>query len=191
MNEKAIKIMTSIFLCIFFFGCSQDTVTESLNELVSEPEIIDEPQPKSPDDLPEYLPYADSDMITVSFYPITDWWSINEAPAQPVHEDISWEESFKDEFIRLLDEHTGIKMLDMWFEENRLYVDLDGEILDTPGSTGATAVIVSVYKTLYSLSDAEEIAVLVEGEPEKEGVHIYFPALDKRDDSILQGLLEY
>ena len=75
----------------------------------------------------------------------------------------------------------------MWFiGDNRLYVNLSGEVMNAQGSAAGFATLASMYRTLFSLPNVEEIVVLVDGQSEQMGDHIGFPHINKRDDTDVQ-----
>ena len=131
--------------------------------------------------------YIDVDTVDVRFYPVVDWGG--GARSQPIHVSIPGE-TFVEEFIPLLHQHLGLTMMDMWFiGDSRLYVNLDGAVMYTQGSAAGYAILVSLYRTLFSLP-VEEIVVLVEGQSEAMGDHIGFGPIEKRDDPMIQQWLE-
>ncbi|MCL2375825.1 MAG: hypothetical protein FWC76_00375 [Defluviitaleaceae bacterium] len=84
----------------------------------------------------------------------------------------SWQEDVK----RLMFEHTGIRLRDVWYEDRRLVVDLmpvEGAIADW-GSTGGHIHTLRLIHSLASLPDVEEIKVLVGGVGGHIGSHFNF-----------------
>jgi hypothetical protein len=137
----------------------------------------------------EGLRSVDADTVDVRFYGIVDWGGGE--IAEPVLVSLPGQD-FAERFIPLFRQHLGVNMLDMWFiGENRLYVNLDGELMDTQGSAAGFAILVSLYRTLFSLSDIEEIVVLVEGQSEQMSDHMGFPHINRRSDPEIQSWLGF
>ena len=70
-----------------------------------------------------------------------------------------------EEAIRLMRKHTGIRVKDMWYEGDRLVVDLFPveSIIFNWGSTGGWARTLSLVRSFASFPGVEEIEVLVGG----------------------------
>ena len=132
--------------------------------------------------------HIDAHTIDVSFYGIVDWGG--GVVTQPVNIAVPGE-SFADEFLLRFYNYVGVNMLDMWFiGDSRLYVNLDGEILNTQGSAQGFAILVSLYNTLFSIADVEEVVVLVDGQSETSGWHIGFPYISRRNNPEIQTFLQ-
>lgn|GEM_PF-5510311 len=126
-------------------------------------------------DLQEGRRYINADMVEVNLYPAIDWGG-GEAQ-QPTVISIPGE-TFGLDFVA----RGGMYLKDIWFVgDNRLYVNLDGSVLSTQGSAHGFAIIVSLYRTLFSIPGVEEIVVLVEGESEQVSDHIGFSYVERRD----------
>jgi len=135
--------------------------------------------------------HVDTSTVDVHFYAIVDWGGSEYSI--PVHVGIPGE-TFADEFIRLFNQYVNtwnaITMLDMWFiGDNRLYVNLCNTVMNAQGSATGFAVLVSLYRTLFSIPGVEEIVVLVEGQPEAMGDHIGFAPINRRSDHEIQSYL--
>jgi len=74
-------------------------------------------------------------------------------------------EQFRDEFIRLLYVHTDITACDLWFDGDRLYIDLheDENSHFNRGSTGSADRGIRLYKTLASVPGIASFEVHVGG----------------------------
>jgi len=85
-------------------------------------------------------------------------------------------ESWQEDVRRLMFEHTGIRLRDIWYDDRRLVVDLmpvEGIVADW-GSTGGYIHTLRLIHSLASLPDVEEIKVLVGGEAGHGGSHFDF-----------------
>ena len=80
------------------------------------------------------------------------------------------------EFRRLMYEHTGISVWDLWFEGDKLYVDLHSteEILFNWGSTGSFDRGTRLNKTVASLPGVASFEILVGGAHGVETSHYSF-----------------
>jgi len=137
--------------------------------------------------------HIDASSVTVRFYGIVDWGG--GVYSVPVRESIPGD-IFAEEFIRLFHEHVGssswtlLNMRDMWFiGDDRLYVDLDGAVMNAQGSATGYAILVSLYNTLFSIPGVDEVVVLIDGHPEAMSDHIGFGHIARRDDPQTQTYL--
>jgi hypothetical protein len=80
------------------------------------------------------------------------------------------------EFIRLMREHTGIRVTDLWYQETRLYVDLAPveTIVFNWGTTGSAHRQNILLYTLFTLPDVTEIVILIGGEAGVYADHFSF-----------------
>jgi len=86
-------------------------------------------------------------------------------------------ENLHEEFIRLMYEYTGVRILDLWLEGNKLYVDLHEDALtffDGLGSTGGTMRTIIFENSLISLPSVTSFEVLVNGQRGVAGSHFDF-----------------
>ena len=86
-------------------------------------------------------------------------------------------ENLYEEFIRLMYEHTGVRILDFWFEGDKLYVDLHEDALtlfDGFGSTGGMMKSIVFENSLISLPSMTSFEVLVNGQRGVGGSHFDF-----------------
>ena len=86
-------------------------------------------------------------------------------------------DSLYEEFIRLMYEYTGVRILDFWFEDNKLYVDLHEDALnffDGLGSTGGIMRTIVFENSLISLPSVNSFEVLVNGQRGVGGSHFDF-----------------
>jgi len=79
--------------------------------------------------------------------------------------------ALREEFIRLISNHTDIEIWDLWYEDDILYVDLmPVEKTKFSGQCGSSTHAVIIHRhnmlirTLLSFSDAQTIRVLIGGE---------------------------
>jgi len=83
---------------------------------------------------------------------------------------------FFDEFIRLMHEHTGIVIWDMWLESGKIYVDLHSTemMFFNRGTTGSTHRGNMLILTLSQLPGIYQFELLVGGERGVEVDHFFF-----------------
>lgn len=86
-------------------------------------------------------------------------------------------QNLREEFIRLMYEHTGISILDLWFEEDKLYVNLSQSSIsffDNFGTAVALRNLTIFEKSLLSIPGIAYIEVLVSGQYGFEGSYFSF-----------------
>jgi len=81
-----------------------------------------------------------------------------------------------EEFRKLMFEHTGINVWDLWLDGDKLYVDLHSTeaMLFDQGSTGSHDRGMRLYKTVASLPGVASFEILVGGERGIETSHFNF-----------------
>jgi len=130
---------------------------------------------------PEYEYSGNAEMVTVRFYyhsaeidpnryalPEAFLYNPVDIPAQ----------NLREEFIRLMYEHIGVRIQDFWLEGDKLYVDLhedSGLFFDQHGTTGGVIIARRFESTLLSLPETiASFEVLVDGQHGVEGNHFNF-----------------
>lgn len=85
--------------------------------------------------------------------------------------------SLEEEFIRLMHEYTGIRILDLRFVEAKLYINLHEEAIsffDHHGSAGGLINATIFEKTIASLPGINSFEVLVDEQRGVQGHHFSF-----------------
>ena len=104
---------------------------------------------------------AAADTATVRF--VSHWDSMDDT-YHYFYEEIN-SENWRNEAVRLMRHHTGIRVKQLWYEGDRLVVDLfpvEGEIFNW-GSGGAWARTLNLIRSFASFPGVNEIEVLVDG----------------------------
>jgi len=87
-------------------------------------------------------------------------------------------ENLREEFIRLMCEHIGVRIQDYWFEGNKLYIDLHEDsryFFDQHGTTGGMIAMRRFERTFLSLPvTITSFEVLVNGQRGVYGHHFNF-----------------
>jgi len=123
--------------------------------------------------------FIDADVVTIRFY----YHSLDIDPnvySLPESFLYNSEEiyinNFRDELIRLMHEYTGIRILDLWFEGSKLYVDLHEDALRfiNQGTAGSTISINILERTLASVPGITSFEMLLNGQRGVEKDHFIF-----------------
>jgi len=85
-------------------------------------------------------------------------------------------DNYREEFIRLMYEHIGVRILDLWFEGDKLYVDLhhDALFFFNQGTTSSSKRLTIFEKSLLSLPGIASFEVLICGQRGLESEHFNF-----------------
>jgi len=92
-------------------------------------------------------------------------------------EEIIAVEGFTADFRKLMYEHTGLQLSDLWFEDYKLYVDLHESAIsffDHHSTTGGTINATIFEKSLLSIPGISSFEVLVNGQRGAHGNHFNF-----------------
>ena len=123
--------------------------------------------------------YVEADVVTVRLYAMVDWgggetaeWTEKDIPG----------ENFFEEFIPLLHQHIGVKLLDAWYIGNRLYINWHLEDFLSMGTSGEHSLYRALLMTLFSLPNVEEVVVLINGQSESGIDHMGVAEVYRRDD---------
>ena len=117
----------------------------------------------------------ENESAIMRFYSPFDWGGYPQVEWNTVAEYVEVEvrgENFSEQLISLMRQHIAwhdwegnrreISIRDMWFIENRLIIDFDNiSIWDNQGTSGEFAVTMSLFRTLASLLDTEDVAQVV------------------------------
>jgi len=130
---------------------------------------------------PENEYFNNAPKITVRFYYHSieldpNLYALPEAFLYNVEEIIA-AEGFTATFSRLMYEHTGLQISDLWFEGDKLYVDLHEDAIgffDHHGTTGGVINATIFEKSLLSMSGISSFEVLVNGQRGAYGSHFNF-----------------
>ena len=86
-------------------------------------------------------------------------------------------QNLRDEFIQLMYERIGVQILDLWFVEDKLIVNLHRDSIlffDSHGTAGASIVITIFERTLASMPNITAFEVLLDGGRGFAGHHFDF-----------------
>ena len=114
--------------------------------------------------------YYHSTALDPNLYALPEAFLYNE-------EDIIAVEGFTATFRKLMYEHTGLQILDLWFDGSKLYVDLHESAIgffDHHGTTGGAINATIFEKSLLSMSGISSFEVLVNGQRGIHGNHFNF-----------------
>ena len=179
--KKYLFILSLAAIMLFAFtACRQNQETTTL---LAEPELI-EPEPTeetSYSQEPDYEYVNDTPTTTVRFYYHSialdpNAYALPEAFLYNA-EEIIGVEGFTDTFRRLMYEHIGLQISDLWFEGSKLYVDLHENAIgffDHHGTTGGVINTTIFEKSLLSISGISSFEVLVNGQRGAHGSHFDF-----------------
>ena len=170
--KKYVFILSLVAVMLFVLTACGNTVSQPATTPEQEVNVATEPEH-------EYI--RNSETVTVRFYyhsPELDpnIYSLPEAFLYNT-EEISIE-NLEEEFIRLMHEHTGVRILDLRFAGDRLYVNLHEDAIgffDHHGTTGGTRNTIIFENTIASfIPGMGSFEVLVNGQRGVEGNHFNF-----------------
>jgi len=163
-----------------FTACRQNQETATL---LTEPELIElEPtEETSYSQEPDYEYVHNAPTTTVRFYYHSialdpNAYALPEAFLYNA-EEIIGVEGFTDTFRKLMYEHTGLQILDLWFEGSKLYVDLHESAIgffDHHGTAGGAINATIFEKSILSMPGISSFEVLVNGQRGVMGNHFNF-----------------
>lgn len=93
------------------------------------------------------------------------------------HTEVVPVEQLYQEFIRFMNYYLGLRILDMWFEGDKLYIDLHADALDFFNASGWESALINIYsfkKSLLSLPNISLFEVLIDSELGVTGWHFDF-----------------
>ena len=117
----------------------------------------------------------ENESAIMKIYPLFDWGGYPKEEWDDVAKYVEVElsrDNFPEQLIPLLRQHIAwhdwegnrreVSIRDMWFIENRLFIDFDDiSIWDNMGSSGEHAIAMSLYRSLASLMGTEDVEQVV------------------------------
>ena len=117
----------------------------------------------------------ENEVAIMRFYRLMDWSGPRREEWNKIAEFVNIEirgANFPEQLIPLLRQHIGwnywgggrreISVRDMWFIDNRLFIDFDDiRIWDNLGTSGEFNITMTLFRTLASLSETEDISQVV------------------------------
>ena len=179
---KKLFAILIVFVVVALGGCAENFIDDEVYVPASE----------TPQYVQTYTPYAESyeyEQLQNSHYEETAFirfyysCSIIDYNIEGIPESFLYNteeipvENFNEHFIRLMYEHTGISILDLWFDDSKVYVNLpkvEAEIFDMSGSTGASIRMNILNRTVASLPGITSFEILVDGQRGVSGWHFGF-----------------
>jgi len=176
MTKKCVFILGLVAVVLFVFtACdqNQDTATTPTElELIQDANSNQELEYEYIDSPPTLTVrfYYHSTEIDPNLYALPEAFLYNA-------EEIIAVEGFAATFRRLMYEHTGLQISDLWFDGSKLYVDLHESAIgffDHHGTTGGTINAIIFEKSLLSIPGISSFEVLVNGQCGVHGNHFNF-----------------
>jgi hypothetical protein len=168
MKKHMSFLAVAMVMLLAFTACNRNTDT-NVSSIVPEPtygDTVDQEPINNIDEMITVRFYYHSIEIDPDIYLPPESFLYNEEhiPAQNLTE----------EFIRLMYEHTGLRILDFWFEADKLYVDLHEDAIaffNSYGTAGGSRNTRIFEKSLLSLPGIASFEVLINGQRGVERYH--------------------